>query len=48
MNKNILLIGASGFLGEKLFNNLIDGNNKITLITRKKIDINVNIKQNHN
>ncbi|MBR50935.1 MAG: hypothetical protein CMD58_00285 [Gammaproteobacteria bacterium] len=46
MNKNILLIGASGFLGRELFNNLIDGNNKITLIARKKIDINVeNVKQ---
>ena len=40
MSKSILLVGATGFVGGKILNLIDDGNSKITLLSRKKLNHN--------
>ena len=45
MCKSILLVGATGFVGGKILNLIDDGNSKITLLSRKKLNHKSNLKQ---
>ena len=45
MSKSILLVGATGFVGGKILNLIDDGNSKITLLSRKKLNHKSNLKQ---
>ena len=45
MSKSILLVGATGFVGGKILNLIDDGNSKITLLSRKKLNHGSNLKQ---
>ena len=45
MNKNILLAGASGLVGNNLLNILQKNDSNLVLISRKKVDAKKEIKQ---
>ena len=45
MNKNILLAGASGLVGNNILNILQKNDSNLVLISRKKVDVKKEIKQ---
>ena len=45
MVKNILVVGASGLVGSNILELLEDGDSKITLLTRRKLEDKAYLKQ---
>ena len=45
MNKNILLVGASGLVGSNILEHLEDGDSKITLLLRRRLEDKAHLKQ---
>ena len=45
MSKNILLVGASGLVGSNILEHLENGDSKITLLLRRRLEDKAHLKQ---